>query len=210
MEYNIRRQLYDRSSLASEPMPNLWQWEGDRGQWICYPLLVAALLEQAQRDRVTTVDLDRPPYNLPYVVQLTTMTQIRGGSGYRRRVRRTIDSIGYARVMVSNPSVTGTGAPWSQPGNQYSRETSDQNARSSGATAVCWQGFGSPSTNPATSQSFDFQGNRQSQDTFVFGTHGNADSSSNSGYPPPSQRSRTGNSVPAPSKRERKLKKSSE
>ena len=83
----IRRQLYSEFSLPGAGV--LWQWQGDNKiDWHCYSLDIAVVLEQAQHSGVHTVDLDRPPHYLPYIVQLLPMLQIRNGTGFTRRIRR--------------------------------------------------------------------------------------------------------------------------
>jgi len=67
----------------------MWQWAGDRtGEWHPYSTDVASLLEKAHQCRASVVDLNRHPFYLPYVVHLSSMTQVSNTTNFARRIQR--------------------------------------------------------------------------------------------------------------------------
>ena len=83
----VRRQEFPPDSLPAAGV--MWQWEGDSaGEWRPYSIEVASLLEKGQQCCASSVDLNRHPFYLPYVVHLSSMVQIRTVTNYKRRVRR--------------------------------------------------------------------------------------------------------------------------
>ena len=124
----------------------MWQWEGDRvGEWHPYSIEVASLLEKGHRCHASTVDLNRHPFCLPYVVHLSSMVQIRTTTNYKRRVRRLAIPQPYMPALsnFSHASSSPFPTPVFQPSNATANGLS-------GSSFGVFQVPGTPSINPGS------------------------------------------------------------
>ncbi|XP_077995297.1 E3 ubiquitin-protein ligase DTX4-like [Glandiceps talaboti] len=83
----VRRKKYAQNSAPAKGV--VWQWLGDiPGSWNTYDLEIGCLLEAAYVNKQTQINLSHTACRLPYIVDITAMTQVRQGSGFIRQIRR--------------------------------------------------------------------------------------------------------------------------
>ena len=127
----VRRQEYPPDSAPALGVS--WQWEGDvSGQWHSYSADVASLLEKGHQCGASVVDLNRHPFSLPYIVRLSSMTQIRHGSNYKRGVQR-IPLLQRYMPTSSNFSQPAVVSPFSVPVFQPTAAATGSSSDPSGA-----------------------------------------------------------------------------
>jgi len=140
----VRRQEFPPDSPPAAGVA--WQWEGDSaGEWHPYSIEVALLLEKGHKCCASTVDLNRHPFYLPYVVHLSSMVQIRITTNYKRRVRRLTLPQPYmpAPSNFSRAPSSMLAAPLFQPSNATA------NGLSGGGVGI-FQIAGTSSVNPGS------------------------------------------------------------
>lgn len=83
----VRRRLFPQST----PLQNgvLWEWMNDDGTWIPYQMEICVFIENMYQNRNQNADL--VTFNLPYIVDLTTLFQTNKNTHFRRQVQRLSD-----------------------------------------------------------------------------------------------------------------------
>ena len=76
-----------------------WQWHGDNsGEWHTYYPNITITLEMAKAAGVTIVDLDLHSCQLPYIIDLNKMLQIRKQTGFARPIQRIVSAWRYTKT----------------------------------------------------------------------------------------------------------------
>lgn len=150
----VRRQLLADSSPPGKGI--IWQWEGDvRGQWNTFDMEVACLLEDHFSNpstQNTELNLSKTAVKLPYIMDLSKMTQKRIETGRLRMIRRELLAMPYMKCIPSDNNSTGSGSTSAQS-NTQSANTGAVN----GASCVKKQrlpGRGQPSSNSLSSGTY--------------------------------------------------------
>ena len=121
----VRRQVYPPDSPPAVGV--MWQWSGDTvGHFHPYSIEVSALLEKGHRCGASSVDLNRHPFYLPYVVRLSDMMQVRNGTNYSRRIQRVLLPQPYMPTSInfsSHASVSPLPTPVFQFGHATAHPT---------------------------------------------------------------------------------------
>uniref|UniRef100_K1Q1B7 E3 ubiquitin-protein ligase n=1 Tax=Magallana gigas TaxID=29159 RepID=K1Q1B7_MAGGI len=116
----VRRQLLADSSPPGKGI--IWQWEGDvRGQWNTFDMEVACLLEDHFSNpstQNTELNLSKTAVKLPYIMDLSKMTQKRIETGRLRMIRRELLAMPYMKCIPSDNSSTGSGSTTAQSNTQ--------------------------------------------------------------------------------------------
>uniref|UniRef100_A0A673B566 Poly [ADP-ribose] polymerase n=1 Tax=Sphaeramia orbicularis TaxID=375764 RepID=A0A673B566_9TELE len=86
----------------------LWQWQGDEGQWVSYPPSDCTLLDSAVSSGETSVTLSLGP-GRTYDVDLKKMVQINPVTKYKRKIRSQI--VKTESLNEGNESVANNGTP---------------------------------------------------------------------------------------------------
>ena len=107
----MRRQLLASSSPPGKGI--IWQWEGDvRGQWNTFDMEVACLLEDHFSNpstQNTELNLSKTAVKLPYIMDLSRMTQKRIETGRLRMIRRELLAMPYMNCNPSDLGSSGSG-----------------------------------------------------------------------------------------------------
>lgn len=150
----VRRQLLADSSPPGKGI--IWQWEGDvRGQWNTFDMEVACLLEDHFSNpstQNTELNLSKTAVKLPYIMDLSKMTQKRIETGRLRMIRRELLAMPYMKCIPSDNSSTGSGSTTAQSNTQ-----SANNGAVNGGSCVKKQrlsGRGQLSSNSLSSGTF--------------------------------------------------------
>lgn len=88
-----------------------WQWEGDiPGSWNDFDVDVAEFIDDCYLKKQTMIDLKSSKFALPYVIDLSKMTQTRTHTGRVRKVQRVFTKTSYPSDQGGNMQ-TGTKRP---------------------------------------------------------------------------------------------------
>lgn len=98
----VRRHVFQMDSAAGQGV--VWEWQNDEGGWFPYEMNICVYLEQAFSFSCLQVDLG--PFGYNYSIDFVSQTQNNKTTGYKRRIRRSVDSP-YPVAVASGPSHTG-------------------------------------------------------------------------------------------------------